>query len=121
MKSIISKRILALILLGITVAPIFISFFINRLGNNLFDNTSVTANEIISHVNRMEQWGTIFTIWIVATLIFYLAYLYKTDHVSTKERPFWTAALVLGNIVAMPIFWYRYIWQTIEPSHTSPD
>ncbi|MCB8939912.1 MAG: hypothetical protein H6655_15990 [Ardenticatenaceae bacterium] len=56
----------------------------------------------------------------MATLVFYLAYLHKTNHVSTKERPFWTLALIVGNIVAMPIFWYRYVWQTIEPPQSKP-
>lgn len=121
MKTIALKRMLALMLLGITIEPIFVSFFMNRLGRNLFDNTAVTAHDVISHVNRMELWGTILTIWIVATLIFYLAYLFKTDHVSTKERPSWAAALIIGNIVAMPIFWYRYVWQTIQSSHPNPN
>lgn len=121
MKTIVWKRILALTLLGVTIAPVFVSFFMHRLGHNLFDNPSVTANDIRSHVNRMELWGTILTIWIVATLIIYLAYLFKTDHVSIKERPSWAAALIIGNIVAMPIFWYRYVWQTIQSSHPNPN
>ena len=120
MKTIVVKRLLARTLLGVTIAPIFVDYFLLRSGRNLFSNTSVTANDIISHVNRMELWGTIFTIWIVATLTFYLAYLFKTDYVSTKERQFWTVALIIGNIVAMPIFWYRYMWQTIDPQ-TNPD
>ncbi|MCB8980930.1 MAG: hypothetical protein H6657_26285 [Ardenticatenaceae bacterium] len=121
MNSTLPQKAKAIGLLGFTTAPIVVDYFVLRSGRSLIDDTSVTYADIDAYFSHIDQWTDGLLIWFVALLIFYLVYLYKTEHVPAKERPFWAAALILGNIVAMPIFWYRYMWQTIEPSQTIPD
>ena len=51
---------------------------------------------------------------IIALLVIYVAYLFKTDRVGQDKKALWAVVLLLGNIVAMPVFWYLYIWKKPE-------
>ncbi|HUJ72985.1 MAG TPA: hypothetical protein VLZ30_12130 [Verrucomicrobiae bacterium] len=61
----------------------------------------------------------LFTIlWMFALLAFYIIYLFKTDHVAQDKKALWAVVLFCGNMIAMPVFWYLYIWR--EPVSTVP-
>ena len=45
---------------------------------------------------------------------FYIYYLFKTDHVKQDQKALWAVVLFLGNMIAMPVFWYLYIWKPAE-------
>ena len=56
----------------------------------------------------------VFTILeIFALLIFYIVYLFKTAVVPEDKKALWAVVLILGHMMAMPIFWYFYIWQPL--------
>lgn len=62
----------------------------------------------------------LFTMFVIfALLTIYLIYLFKTDVVPKDKRPLWAIALVLGNIAAMPIFWYIYIWKNVKENESA--
>lgn len=48
---------------------------------------------------------------IICLLIFYIIYLFKTERVPNDKKTLWAVVLFLGNIFAMPFFWYLYIWR----------
>lgn len=52
---------------------------------------------------------TIVLIW--SLLAFYLIHLYKSDRVNRHQKLPWILALFAGTIIAMPVFWYLYIWR----------
>ena len=110
------KRMFALALLILTIAPWFITFFISNQGDELFTNNSITTNDVVAHVDRMEQWGMIAGIWTLILIIVYIVYLYKSSDVPSNKRSLWTFALIVGNIVVMPYFWYQYIWRIAKNS-----
>ena len=41
---------------------------------------------------------------------FYIVFLFKTDRVPQDKKALWAAVLFLGNMLAMPVFFYLYIW-----------
>lgn len=45
---------------------------------------------------------------------FYIYYLFKTDHVKQDYKALWAVVLFLGNMLAMPVFWYLYIWKPAD-------
>ena len=60
-----------------------------------------------------------FTIlWMFGLLAFYITYLFKTDRVAQDKKALWAVVLFFGNMIAMPVFWYLYIWH--EPISTVP-
>jgi hypothetical protein len=55
---------------------------------------------------------------IFALLIFYIVHVFKTDRVPHDKKALWAVVLFLGNMIAMPVYWYLYIWK--EPVKSTP-
>ena len=61
------------------------------------------------------QFNTAFTIQFVAffytslLLVIYLVLLYRSKVVPASRKREWGWILLIGNIVAMPVFWFRYL------------
>ena len=51
---------------------------------------------------------------IFALTTFYIVYLFKTDRVAVDKKALWAVVLFMGNLVAMPVFFYLYIWPDEE-------
>jgi hypothetical protein len=54
-------------------------------------------------------------IFMIALTIFYIVYLFKTDKVRQDKKALWAVVIFLGNMIAMPVFWYLYVWKEPEP------
>jgi hypothetical protein len=62
----------------------------------------------------------IFTIlWIMGLTIFYMVNVFRNNRVDKDKKVLWAVVLFLGSMIAMPIYWYLYIWRE-EPAHTLP-
>jgi len=48
---------------------------------------------------------------ILALMVIYIVHLFKTDAVPQDKKALWAVVLLLGNMIAMPIYWYLYIWE----------
>ncbi len=48
---------------------------------------------------------------IIILLIIYLGDVFKTERILKDKKVLWGIALFMGNILAMPIYWYLYIWK----------
>lgn len=60
------------------------------------------------------------TIWLVFGLLpLYIVLLLKTNRVPNDKKPRWAVALFLGNVVAMPVFFYLYVWPDQWPVNDS--
>ncbi|MHB0970999.1 MAG: hypothetical protein ACYC7A_10465 [Thermoanaerobaculia bacterium] len=53
-----------------------------------------------------------------ALLIFYVVFLFKTDAVRTDMKALWAVVLFFGGPIAMPVFWYLYVWRSPQPSQS---
>jgi len=52
-------------------------------------------------------------------LAVYIIHLFKTDHVTQDKKALWAIVIFMGNILAMPIYWYLYIWKPIKSAHAA--
>lgn len=111
------------IILGIaTLWPIFyIALFFLFIFSQIF----------LFSQQKPPSFGTFFTMFIlhfltmilvIALLIIYIVDLFRNDRVQKDMKPLWAIVILLGGIIAMPIYWYLYIWR--EPKEinkaTSP-
>jgi hypothetical protein len=53
--------------------------------------------------------GTLFLIF--ALLIFYVILANRSEAVPEDKRRFWTLVLLIGNVIAFPVFWYLFLWR----------
>ena len=52
---------------------------------------------------------------ICALIAVYVIHLFKTDRIAPDKKALWAVVLFLGNILAMPVYWYMYIWREPQP------
>ena len=57
-------------------------------------------------------------LWIMALTVFYMVNVFRNDRVEKDKKVLWAVVLFMGNMIAMPIYWYLYIWK--EPSVSVP-
>ncbi len=54
------------------------------------------------------HFGTMLLLF--ALLVFYIVFLFKSDRVPQDKKALWAAVLFMGNALAMPVFFYVYVW-----------
>ena len=47
-------------------------------------------------------------------LVYYILNLFKTDAVAQDKKALWAVVLFMGNMIAMPVYWYLYIWKPLQ-------
>lgn len=53
---------------------------------------------------------------IMALTVFYMVNVFRNDRVVKDQKVLWAVVLFLGNLIAMPIYWYLYIWKDGLPA-----
>lgn len=62
----------------------------------------------------------IFTmLWIMALTVFYMVNVFKNDRVEKDKKVLWAVVIFMGSMIAMPIYWYLYIWKE-APANSLP-
>lgn len=56
---------------------------------------------------------------MLALMVIYIVHVFKTDRVPQDQKALWAVVLFLGNAIAMPVYWYLYIWR--EPPVTAAE
>jgi len=44
----------------------------------------------------------------------YIIYACKSRHVPSGKKALWVAVLFFGNLFAMPVFWFLYVWRPLQ-------
>lgn len=64
-----------------------------------------------------EQFKNVFKLHIVTMVLMvaliasYIVYLFKSGVVPKDKKALWCVVLVAGNMFAMPLFWFFYVWR----------
>ena len=91
------------IIIGLlTILPILYMglFLINFMS---FPNEIINFDTMIKlHMGAM--------LLIFGLLIFYIVNIFKTNRVTNDKRTLWAIVIFFGTVIAMPIYWYLYIW-----------
>ena len=57
---------------------------------------------------------------IFALLVIYVIHLFKTAAMPQDRKALWAVVLFLGNMFAMPVYWYLYIWKPLQQDTAAP-
>ena len=49
-------------------------------------------------------------LWIMALTVFYIVHVFRNEHIDNDKKVLWAVVIFMGTIIAMPIYWYLYIW-----------
>lgn len=50
-------------------------------------------------------------------LVFYIINIFRNDRVKSDQKTLWAVILFMGNMIAMPVYFYLFIWK--EPKQES--
>lgn len=59
-------------------------------------------------------------LWIIALTIFYIVNVFKNDLVDKAKKVLWAVVIFMGSLIAMPIYWYLYIWRESAVAGSPP-
>lgn len=99
----------------LTLLPIaYFIFFISFMAS---------VDQSIPAAEMNEKFKGVFLLYIasvslmIALIISYLLYLFKSGVVPKEKKALWAVVLIAGNMFALPIFWFFYVWKA--PAKTS--
>lgn len=55
---------------------------------------------------------TILLMFVLLTV--YIVHAYRTDLVPNDKKVLWVVILFFGNFIAIPIYWYLYMWRPVS-------
>ena len=59
---------------------------------------------------------TIAATWLACAL--FIVYALRSPTVPLGKRGLWVALIIFGSFVALPFFWFRYVWEPSRVSNT---
>jgi hypothetical protein len=59
-------------------------------------------------------------LWIMALTVFYMVNVFRNELVDKDKKVLWAVVLFMGNMIAMPIYWYLYIWKEVPGGLRNP-
>ncbi len=108
------NRGFAVIVAILTVAPwAYLVFFLSYLMPKFMSFTTPGGPppEEFHHLfDNVFRWHLGIMGLVVALTILYIVHLFRTDRVPADKKALWAVVLLLGNILAMPVYWYLYVW-----------
>jgi len=80
--------------------------------------SEITSSNIPFIIMILLHILTILLSW--ALIIFYIVHALRTIKPPDDMRIIWVIILVVGNVIANPIYWYLRIWREREKEETAP-
>lgn len=100
------------ILLGLLALWPFIYFFLFILVLFLYDGfIFLPAGDIETMFAYMLTSQLLTMALVVTTFILYIRDVFINPRVRETRKTLWVILLLFGNFIAMPIYWYLYIWK----------
>lgn len=63
-----------------------------------------------------DDWLTVLhllsIVWTWGLIGIYVLFALRSDAVPKHQRTLWIVGIVLANLLAMPVFWYMFIWRS---------
>jgi hypothetical protein len=110
------NRPFALLLLLLTLVPLGDMVYFIAFPDFPRPTSSAEARAQIELMFRVQA-GVIIECWVLVAA--YIVYVFKTRHVPAEKRALWAAVLFFGNFIAMPVFWFLYVWRPLRSPHAA--
>lgn len=72
--------------------------------------TAVPPDQFFQEFNTIFRLQMFSMALMLALMALYIVHVFRTDRVPADKKALWAVVLLLGNLFAMPIYWYFYIW-----------
>jgi hypothetical protein len=108
----------ALVLGGCTIWPILYMFLFM---GTMFSQVMVMnfggrppAGQISTVMKIILPLHLLTMVWIFVLIAIYIRHIFKTEEVRQDKMALWAVVIFCGNMIAMPVYWYLYIWKKLD-------
>ena len=115
------NRPLALVVGILTIAPWAFSAYLFAHIASLMPvppMPGTPADQFFQDFQSIFRLQLLFMLLMLALLAFYIFHVFRTTRVPNDKKALWAVVLFLGNLFAMPVYWYFYVWPR-EPDGTA--
>lgn len=88
--------------------PLFFVFVFSIVFSSVAQNSDVFPKEVL--IIFPVHFLTIISMFVLMGL--YIFDLFKNTRIENGKKALWAVVIFLGGIVAMPVYWYLYVWKT---------
>ncbi|HEY3306823.1 MAG TPA: hypothetical protein VGJ93_00060 [Desulfuromonadaceae bacterium] len=107
----------ALLLGGCTIWPIvYMVLFMGIIFSQVFMMGMMNqppSGEMPTFMKIIFSLHFLTMVWMFVLIAIYIRHIFKTEAVPQEKKTLWAVVVFLGNIFAMPVYWYLYIWKKI--------
>ncbi len=98
-----------LLVLALTVLPlIYIALFVANVVYAV--SASPLGDPLLTDFGILFGVHLAVMLLMMALLAFYVVFLFKSSDVRNDMKAVWAVVLLFGGPIAMPVFWYLYVW-----------
>jgi lysylphosphatidylglycerol synthetase-like protein (DUF2156 family) len=109
----------AKVALGVGAASPFVyaAIFVAAFLGVPTDGSGAVASAGRLILTAMVPLGLVTSIIMLASAVWFLLDIMRNGHLSPRRQVVWVAAVLVGGIVVMPVYWILHIWRReVEPS-----
>ena len=107
------NRPVALLIALLTLAPWgYFVFFISHMMAIFptFPNGGQPPDQFFQDFNTIFRLHMAVMALVLLLMGFYIVHLFRSERVPADKKTLWAVVLFLGNLLAMPVYWYFYMW-----------
>jgi hypothetical protein len=107
------NRPVALLVALLTLAPWgYFAFFISHVMATFpaFANAEPPPDQFFRDFNTILRLHMTEMALVLLLMGFYIVHLFRSERVPGDKKALWGVVLFLGNLLAMPVYWYLYMW-----------
>ncbi|NBB81475.1 MAG: hypothetical protein GVY36_18880 [Verrucomicrobia bacterium] len=111
------KKWMAIGWLLVTILPIlFVPLTMVIVTGDMWGEPSDTFEK---RFDTLAHYGVIINGLCLLLTASYIIYLFATPYVPREKRLLWIVVLLVVNLIAMPFFWYWYVWSPMNTKTSS--
>jgi hypothetical protein len=88
---------------------VFMTGFFMNPGSSMQPEAGFRSFQVLMAVHL----GTM--LLMMALLTFYIVHVFKNSAIAGDKRTLWAVVLFFGNVIAMPVYWFLYVWREPPP------
>jgi len=106
----------AIVLAAFTLWPVLYMFLflVIMFSQFMMFSTTPPANEMPLALKIIFPLHFFTMLEIAVMIAIYIRHIFKSDAVAQDKKALWAVVIFLGNMIAMPVYWYLYIWKKID-------
>lgn len=87
----------------------------------LFSETPVNPLLYLSYLNYLVPIITGYSLLYLTLGVFYFVHIILNSSLDTEKKALWITVLIILNGLAMPFYWYKYLWKSSENHGQEPN